>query len=169
MADSINPGNPSQGVYPIITRGQLLNFIISEKSSPTRRTRKEIAVTKGQTIGGFVDTDGKPVTVKTAADASKIAGVCLTEPSSMHPDLTANWLDLKATMIAPSGDAYAELKSTVLTANGFKGVQFIGGKFTCTGQDGITGTGALTTAQANLDAVIAQLQTLNIILVVTGL
>ncbi|MBZ0057456.1 MULTISPECIES: hypothetical protein [unclassified Leclercia] len=135
------------------------DFIIFEESSPNGRTRQAIDIHPDQFIGAFLGDDFDPVELKTAADAKNIVGVCLTAPSVTG--LTANLFDGQAAMITRK----AELKSTALALNGFRGIQFDGSKYTCTGLDGVTG---VTAAQAVLDAVIAQLAKLTIDLVPCG-
>lgn len=162
MADKITLGDPSKGVYTRFERGTSTpDFIIFEESSPNGRTREVIDVRGDQFIGAFLKDDFNPVLLKTAADAKKIIGVCLTEPSIIA-GITANLFEHQAAMITNR----AELKSTVLSLNGFRGVQFDGSKYTCTGLDGVTG---VTAAQAVLDAVIAQLATKKISFVNCGL
>lgn len=155
MTDTISKGDISNGVYPIYTRGALIDFILHEPSTPNGAGRQNVEIDASQHIGLFCDDSGVAVKLAAAADVAKIAGVLISDATAYG--LTAQYHDVMATMLTGSKLGVAELKETVLTLNGFRNVQFNGSKFTCTGLDGVTGTGAATTAQAVLDAVIANL------------
>lgn len=164
MTDKIIVGDHTNGVYTKFERGQILNFIVSEPSSPIRRTRKAVEIDASQFIGAFCDSDGKAVSLKAAADAATIAGIMLTEPATI-PGLTANHYDLKATLLIGGAGGETLIKESVLALNGFKGLSHNGVKFICTG---LTGATVPADAQKVLDAVISQFITKDIEFVVCG-
>ncbi|BBR59357.1 MULTISPECIES: hypothetical protein [unclassified Klebsiella] len=162
--DKIKLGDASKGIYTVYTRAPLLDFIISEPSSPNRVSRVEVPIDSSQFIGAFSDTSGKAVTLKVVDDAAKIAGVMLSAASSIAAgQLTTNFLDLKSAMLVEVPNMVSHLRQSILETNGFEGVEFDGGKFTCTGL-----TGATDDAQDVLDAVVKQLDSLGLILVSCG-